>query len=112
MSPLSKKSLHLKSKVNELGKLGFGSYPFHRLPVPLRKILEHLCDSVSSLPNEKKPSEHAGRDGAAETQGFIQQVQLVFPTAAKRASGEEASSERFSFSGTKRFGGKEVILLC
>lgn len=71
LSPLSKKSLHLKSKVNELGKLGFGSYPFHRLPVPLRKILEHLCDSVSSLPNEKKPSEHAGRDGAAETQGFI-----------------------------------------
>lgn len=33
----SKKSLHLKSKTNELGKPGFDSYPFCTLPVPLGK---------------------------------------------------------------------------
>lgn len=95
-----------------LGNWDLGPTPFIDFLFPLGKSLSTFVTQFPHCQMRKKPSEHPGRDGAAETQGFIQQVQLVFPTAAKRASGEEASSERFWFSGTKRSGGKEVILLC
>lgn len=79
LSPLSKKSLPLKSKVNELGKAGFSSYTFHRVPAPLRKIPEHLCDSVSSVPKEKTPPDLAGKGWSCTSAGVHhQQVQLLF----------------------------------
>lgn len=99
LSPLSKKSFPLKSKVNELGKAGLGSCPFMDFLFPSGKSLSTF---VTQFPQMRKHSRAGREDGAGQG--------LVPAGAAEQPWAHRGSSHKFC-SAAKSLGGKEVFLV-